>query len=157
MCNCLKLNLGSFCHFDDERLAAASGSRGTHQGRAGGGGPAGDAHFKRHLVIGAKIDRLDIAPRPQIPKMNPMAILVGEQIFRDNSILELRWQPPLTCHHVVARQVPPEIIARFDCAIKAYKLVSASGTGQIYRDETKIQKAHAKHRKTEVGPAWLSV
>jgi 7-keto-8-aminopelargonate synthetase-like enzyme len=38
MCNCLKLNLGSFCHFDDERLGAASGSRGTHQGRARGGG-----------------------------------------------------------------------------------------------------------------------
>src|SRR5271166_5411613 len=44
--------------------------------------------------------------------MNPMAILVREQIFRDNSILELRRQRPFTCHHVVARQVPPEIIVQ---------------------------------------------
>jgi hypothetical protein len=31
MCDYLKLNLGSFCHFDDERLAAASGC--DHSGR----------------------------------------------------------------------------------------------------------------------------
>jgi hypothetical protein len=69
-------------------------------------------HLKRHLVVGTKIDRLDIAPGAKIPKMNPMTILVGEQIFRDDPVLELRWQPPLTCHHVIAWQVPPEIIVQ---------------------------------------------
>src|SRR5258708_21338918 len=62
------------------------------------------------LVIGAKIDRLDVAPGPQIPEVDPMAILVREQILRHDPILELRRQPPLASHHVVARQVPPEVI-----------------------------------------------
>ena len=35
MCDCLKLNLGSFCHFDDERLArAASATPRAHGDRA---------------------------------------------------------------------------------------------------------------------------
>src|SRR5258707_4946522 len=41
-----------------------------------------------------------------------MAILVREQIFRDDSVLELRQQPPFTCQHVIAWQVPPEIIVQ---------------------------------------------
>src|SRR5882762_2368499 len=44
--------------------------------------------------------------------MDPMTILVREQIFRDDPVLELRRQRPFTCHHVVARQVPPEIIVQ---------------------------------------------
>src|SRR5713101_6125983 len=46
-------------------------------------------YLKRHLVIGAKIDRLDVAPSPEIPEVNPMAILVREQILRHDPILEL--------------------------------------------------------------------
>src|SRR3984893_1541167 len=68
------------------------------------------AHLEGHLVVGAKIDRLDIAPGSKIPEMNSMTVLVREQIFRDDPVLELRRQRPFTCHHVVARQVPPEII-----------------------------------------------
>ena len=54
--------------------------------------------LERHLVVGAKIDRLDMAPSPQIPEMDPMAILVREQSW-DDPILELaaaapiRWSP----------------------------------------------------------------
>src|SRR5262249_48963496 len=44
--------------------------------------------------------------------MNPMALRGGEDILRDDPVLELRWQPPFTCHHVIARQVPPEIIVQ---------------------------------------------
>jgi hypothetical protein len=69
-------------------------------------------HLKRHLVIGAEIYRLDVAPSPEIPEVDPMAILVREQILRHDPILELRRQPPLARHHVVARQVPPEIIVQ---------------------------------------------
>ena len=49
-------------------------------------------HLKGHLVVGAKIDRLDVAPCPEIPEVDAMAILVGEQIFRHDPILELRRQ-----------------------------------------------------------------
>src|SRR5215216_6161489 len=64
-------------------------------------------------MVGAEIDRLDVAPGPEIPKMDPMAILVREQVLWDDTVLELRRQPPLARHHVVARQVPPEIIVQF--------------------------------------------
>src|ERR1700732_2410407 len=67
-------------------------------------------HFQRHLMVGAEIDRLDVSPLPKIPEVNPMAILVGEQILRHDPVLELRWQRPLARHHVIAWQVPPEII-----------------------------------------------
>ena len=44
--------------------------------------------------------------------MDPMAILVREQVLRHDPVFELWWQPPFTCHHVVARQVPPEIVVQ---------------------------------------------
>lgn len=75
-------------------------------------GIVGRPHLKRHLVIGVKINRLHIAARPQIPKMDLMPIFVGQQIFRNDAVLKLRWQGPFTRHHVVAGQVPPEIIVK---------------------------------------------
>ena len=42
--------------------------------------------------------------------MDLMAIAVAEQVFGHDAVLELRRQPPFARHHVVARQVPPEII-----------------------------------------------
>ena len=68
------------------------------------------AYFERHLVIGAEIDRLHVAPRAQIPEMEMVAVFVREQVFRNDAVLELRRQPPFARHHVVARQVPPEIV-----------------------------------------------
>src|SRR5262245_46568285 len=44
--------------------------------------------------------------------MEAMAVLVPEQVFRDNSVLKLRRQRPLARHHVVARQVPPEVVVQ---------------------------------------------
>jgi hypothetical protein len=35
------------------------------------------SHLERHLVVRAKIDRLDVVPGPEIPKVDPMAILSG--------------------------------------------------------------------------------
>src|SRR5579863_548292 len=70
------------------------------------------ADFERHLVIGAEIDRLHIAPGPQIPEVEVVAVLVREQVFRNDPVLELRRQPPLARHHIVARQVPPEIVVQ---------------------------------------------
>src|ERR1700730_1215077 len=69
-------------------------------------------HLKRHVVIGAKIYCLDVAPSPEIPEVDPMAILVREQILRHDPVLELRRPRPLARHHVVARQVPPEVIVQ---------------------------------------------
>ena len=67
-------------------------------------------HFQRHLMVGAEIDGLHVSPGPQIPEVDPMAIFVGEQILRHDPVLELRRQRPLARHHVVARQIPPEVI-----------------------------------------------
>src|SRR5450756_605462 len=64
-------------------------------------------------MVGAEIDRLDISSSTEIPEVDPMAILVREQILRHDPILKLRWQCPLARHHVVARQVPPEVIVQF--------------------------------------------
>jgi len=38
------------------------------------------ADLKRHLVIGAEIDRLHIAPCTQIPEVEMVAVLVREQV-----------------------------------------------------------------------------
>ena len=67
-------------------------------------------HLERHLVVGSEIDRLDVAAGAEVPEVDPMAILVREQILRHDPVLVLRRQPPLARHHVVARQVPPEVI-----------------------------------------------
>jgi hypothetical protein len=72
----------------------------------------GGPHLQRHLVIGAEIDGLDVAARPQIPEMHVMAVFVGQQILGDDAVLELRRQAPFAGDHVVARQVPPEIVVQ---------------------------------------------
>ena len=46
----------------------------------------------------------------EIPEVHPVAVPVGEQVFGNDAVLELRRQPPFARHHVVARQVPPEIV-----------------------------------------------
>src|SRR5713226_8417627 len=63
-------------------------------------------------MVGTEIDRLNVTPGPEIPEVDPMAVLVREQILRHDPILELRRQPPFARHHVVTRQVPPEIIVQ---------------------------------------------
>src|SRR5258705_9459119 len=63
-------------------------------------------------MVGAEIDCLDISSSTEIPEVDPMAIFVGEQILRHDPVLELRWQRPLARYHVVARQVPPEVIVQ---------------------------------------------
>src|ERR1700733_1665784 len=68
------------------------------------------ADFERHLVVGAEIDRLHIAPRTQIPEVEMVAVFVREQVLCDDPVLELWRQPPFARHHVVAWQVPPEIV-----------------------------------------------
>jgi len=47
-------------------------------------------HLERHLVIGAEVDRLHVAPSAKIPEMEAMAVLIAEQVFRDNPVLKLR-------------------------------------------------------------------
>ena len=42
--------------------------------------------------------------------MNHVPIFVGQKVLRHDPVLELRRQPPFGGDHVVARQVPPEII-----------------------------------------------
>src|SRR5215467_7250653 len=39
------------------------------------------------------------------------------------------------------------LMVRFDCSIKAYKLVTRCREGTFYPDEIEIQEAHSKHRK----------
>jgi len=45
--------------------------------------------------------------------MDPVAVFVREEILRHDPVLELRRQSPLARYHVVARQVPPEIMVQF--------------------------------------------
>ena len=61
-------------------------------------------------MIGAEIDRLDISSSTEIPEVDAMAILVREKVLRHDPVLKLRWQRPPARHHVIAWQVPPEVI-----------------------------------------------
>lgn len=67
-------------------------------------------HFERHLVLRAEIDRLHVATRAQVPEMQPVPVFVREQVLGHDPVLELRRQRPFARHHVVARQVPPEVV-----------------------------------------------
>jgi hypothetical protein len=42
--------------------------------------------------------------------MDLVAVLVGQQVLGHDAVLELRRQAPFGADHVVARQVPPEIV-----------------------------------------------
>ena len=70
----------------------------------------GGANFQCHLIIFTKIYRLDILARAQIPKMDGVAIFVGQQILSHYAVFVLWWQAPFRADHVVLRQVPPKII-----------------------------------------------
>ena len=70
----------------------------------------GRPHLERHLMVLAKVDRLDVLALAQVPEMNAMAILVGKQILGNDAVLELWRQRPFARDHVVTRQVPPEIV-----------------------------------------------
>ncbi len=63
-------------------------------------------------MIRAEIDRLDVAPGPKIPKVNVMPILAREQVLGHDPVFELRRQTPLARYHVIAWQVPPEVIVQ---------------------------------------------
>src|ERR1700687_2704282 len=63
-------------------------------------------------MVGTEIDRLNVTPGSEIPEVDPMAVLVREKILRHDPVLELRRQPPLARHHVVAWQIPPEVIVQ---------------------------------------------
>src|SRR5450755_1217903 len=44
--------------------------------------------------------------------MNTVPIPIGQQVFGDDAVLELRRQAPLAGNHIVARQVPPEVVVQ---------------------------------------------
>src|SRR5579883_490294 len=68
------------------------------------------ANLERHLMVGAEIDSLHMASSPQIPEMDAVTIFVGKQVLRNETVLKLWRQRPLTRDHIVARQVPPKVI-----------------------------------------------
>ena len=76
------------------------------------GGIVCGTHFEGHLVIGAEIDRLNVAARSQVPEVNAVAVLVREQVFGNDAVLELRRKTPLAAHHIISRQVPPKVIVQ---------------------------------------------
>src|SRR6516162_3753408 len=61
-------------------------------------------------MVGAEIDGLHVTALPQVPEVEPMTIFVRQKIFGNDPVLELWRQSPFARHHVIARQVPPEII-----------------------------------------------
>ena len=69
-------------------------------------------HLEYHLVVSAEVDRLHVAPSPEIPEMDPVTVLIRKQVLWDDSVLELRRQPPFARDHVVTRQIPPEVIVQ---------------------------------------------
>ena len=68
------------------------------------------ADLQRHLVVFAQVDGLYVLALAQVPEMDRMAVLVGQKVLGHQPVLELRRQAPFRADHVVARQVPPEIV-----------------------------------------------
>src|SRR5579872_251472 len=66
--------------------------------------------FQRHLVFGAKIERLQMAALAQIPNMERMAVFAAEQQVRLYAMLNHVWRTPFAGNRNVVAQMPPEIV-----------------------------------------------
>ncbi len=51
-------------------------------------------HLQGHLVILTEVDGLHVASTAQIPEVEAVTVLVAEQVFGDDAVLELWRQPP---------------------------------------------------------------
>ena len=68
--------------------------------------------LQRHLMVRAEVDALHMTARAQLPEVDLVAIAIGQQVLGHDAVLELRRQAPFAGHHVVARQVPPEVVVQ---------------------------------------------
>jgi hypothetical protein len=70
----------------------------------------GRTDLEHHLMIGAEVNGLHVPAFAQVPEMQPVSIFVRQQVSGHNAVLELGRQAPFARNHVVARQVPPEVV-----------------------------------------------
>ncbi len=74
--------------------------------------------------------------------MDAVAVLVGQQILGDDPVLELRRQAPFGTDHVVARQVPPEVVV----------LVLRAAVHFVAADHVERLAIHDEDARRPVGP-----
>jgi len=66
--------------------------------------------LERHLVLGAKIDFLEMAALAQVPDVEPVAVVAFDQTFEAEPVLEHIWGAPLAADADVIADVPPEVV-----------------------------------------------
>jgi hypothetical protein len=63
-----------------------------------------------HLLLGAEVEHLLVRPALQVPHVQRVPVLAGEQQFRVDAVLDHVRRSPLARDHRVVAEVPPEVI-----------------------------------------------
>ena len=70
------------------------------------------AQLEHHLVLGAEVDLLQVAPLLEVPHVQLVAVLVAEQQLADEPVLDHLRRAPLAREHRVVSEVPPEVVGQ---------------------------------------------
>ena len=72
----------------------------------------GGAQLEDHLVLGAEVDRLLVAAAAQVPDVQVVAVLVGEQQLGLDAALDHVRRAPLAGEQRVVADVPPDVVGQ---------------------------------------------
>src|SRR6266446_8668360 len=76
------------------------------------GGVVRGAQFENHLVLLAKLERLDMTPLAQIPNMHLMTVSALQEFFGHNAVLDLVGRAPFAGQQGVLSDMPPKVITQ---------------------------------------------
>src|SRR5262249_2954728 len=118
------------------------------------------AQLQHHLLLGPQIEDLAVPPALQIPHMQLMTVLSGEEQLGVRAVLVHVGSAPLAGDHRVAAQMPPEIVGQILWAaiqfptpadLKRLRVQDENAAGAFTLRRSKRVKVDA------IGPAVRSV
>ena len=68
--------------------------------------------LQHHLVLGAEVDRLQVPALGEVPEVELVAVLLAEQQFGHEPVLDHRRRAPLAGHQDVLVEVPPGVVGQ---------------------------------------------
>src|SRR5262249_28282696 len=70
------------------------------------------SQLENQLLLRSEIDFLLMFAAAQIPKMQTMSVLAGQQEFRVQPVLDHVWRSPFARYHRIVAQMPPEVVCK---------------------------------------------
>jgi hypothetical protein len=88
----------------------------------------GRAQLEDHLVLGAEVDLLQVAPLVHVPDVQGVAVLVGQQQVALQALLDHLRGPPRARDERVVVDVPPEVVGEL---LRAAVLLPRALEGEV--------------------------